>query len=168
MIDTARHFLPLHIIYRVVDSLPFAKLNVLHWHNSDSESFPFQSKSAPRFWNGAYTPSERYTQSDIAAVVEYARDRGIRVMVEFDMPGHAQSWCKGYPEVCPSATCTTPLNPASNITFSLISSLLKNALGAKRLLLESPLGSFRTTFCTLAETKWILLAGLIPLRSLRG
>jgi hexosaminidase len=53
-------------------------------------------------------------------VIEYARERGVRVMVEFDMPGHAGSWCKGYPEVCPSASCTQPLNPASNQTWALI------------------------------------------------
>ena len=59
-------------------------------------------------------------QADIADVIEYARERGVRVMVEFDMPGHAGSWCKGYPEVCPSASCTQPLNPASNQTWALI------------------------------------------------
>lgn len=146
MIDTARHFLPLHVIYRVIDSLPFAKLNVLHWHNSDSQSFPFQSKSSPRLWNGAFTPAERYTQADIAAVVEYARDRGIRVMVEFDMPGHAQSWCAGYPDVCPSATCTTPLNPASPNTFTLITNLLNECTGGQASTPGKPSGLFPDNF----------------------
>jgi len=146
MIDTSRHFLPLHVIYRAIDSLPYAKLNVLHWHNSDSESFPFQSKSAPKLWQGAYSPAERYTQADIAAVVEYARDRGIRVMVEFDMPGHAQSWCVGYPEVCPSPTCRTPLNPATDTTFQLISNLLNECTGGQASKPGQPSGLFPDNF----------------------
>jgi len=130
MIDTARHYQPLASIRRVIDSLPFAKINVLHWHMVDTQSFPFQSKTHPKLWVGSY-PNQRYTQSDIAAVVEYARLRGVRVIVEFDMPGHAQSWCAGYPEICPSPTCTTPLNVANNYTFDLIEQLLGECTGGK-------------------------------------
>eukprot|EP00493_Phyllostaurus_siculus_P027708 UN28056 len=88
-------------------------MNVLHVHLSDMQSFPFESSTAPNLWKGAHSPEERYTKTDMKELVEYARLRGIRVMVEYDMPGHADSWCIGYPEVCPSATCTTPLNVAS-------------------------------------------------------
>ena len=86
----------------------------------DTQSFPMQSKSSPRLWEGAYSPQERYTQDDVAALVEYARLRGVRVMVEFDMPGHAASWCTGYPAICPTYKCLQPLNVASNATFELI------------------------------------------------
>lgn len=51
-------------------------------------------------------------------------------MIEFDVPGHAASWCNGYPEICPSTTCLQPLNPASNLTFPLITSLLGECTGA--------------------------------------
>jgi hexosaminidase len=61
----------------------------------DDQSFPMQSFAHPNVWRGAFTPNERYTQADIASIVEYARLRGVRVMVEFDVPGHGQSWCKG-------------------------------------------------------------------------
>ena len=54
---------------------------------SDFESFPMQSKTHPLLWKGAYSEVENYTQTDIADVVEYARLRGVRVIVEFDMPG---------------------------------------------------------------------------------
>jgi len=129
MIDTARHFEPVAAIKGIVDSLPYAKLNVLHWHMSDSQSFPLQIKSSPKLWNGAWSSQERYIQGDVEDVVEYARLRGVRVMVEFDMPGHAASWCTGYPEICPSTTCNQPLNVANEKTFDVITGLLMEMTG---------------------------------------
>ena len=112
MVDTARHFLPLATLRRAVDSMAYAKLNVLHWHMVDTQSFPFEVAAAPELWTeGAFSAGERYLQEDVSALVEYARARGIRVVVEFDVPGHAASWCKGRPDVCPaSPTCLEPLN----------------------------------------------------------
>ena len=98
MIDTARHFQPVSSLLGIVDSLAYAKLNVLHWHMSDTQSFPFQSLTHPKLWAGAFSPQERYSQLDARAVVEYARMRGVRVIVEFDQPGHAGSWCTGRPK----------------------------------------------------------------------
>ena len=82
MLDTARHFETLTAIKRIIESLSFAKINVFHWHMSDDQSFPMQSKSSPKLWEGAYSKQQRYTQSDIAEVVEFARLRGVRVMIE--------------------------------------------------------------------------------------
>jgi len=90
-----------------------------------------ESKTYPKLWLGSYSPEERYTQADIREIVEYARLRGIRVMPEFDMPGHAGSWCAGYPDICPSPTCTQPLNPANTETFTLITKLLSEVTGGK-------------------------------------
>eukprot|EP01084_Bolivina_argentea_P020345 37837_1 len=124
MIDTSRHYLSVAAIKNLIDSLAYAKFNVLHWHVTDSPSFPIESKLFPNLWNGAYSNYERFTQSDVAAIVKYAKYRGIRVMPEFDIPGHAQSWCKGYPEICPSPSCTTPLNPAANMTWELLNGFI--------------------------------------------
>nr|AOW41676.1 glycoside hydrolase 20 [Lagenidium giganteum] len=129
LIDTSRHFLAIPTILRALDSMAFAKLNVLHWHLSDEESFPLQSFSHPNLWNSAYSPVERYTQNELAFVVEYARVRGIRVMFELDVPGHAASWCVGEPSVCPSTTCRTPLNVANNYTFQVIQDVLEEVTG---------------------------------------
>eukprot|EP00041_Stephanoeca_diplocostata_P015802 m.303241 g.303241 ORF g.303241 m.303241 type:complete len:536 (+) comp20161_c0_seq1:90-1697(+) len=131
MIDTARHFETIASIKKMIDSLPYAKLNVLHWHMSDTQSYPLQVKSYPKLWNAAYSDVERYIQEDVADVVEYARLRGVRVMVEFDMPGHAGSWCTGYPEICPSTTCLQPLNVANNQTFAVIEALLMECTGGR-------------------------------------
>eukprot|EP00656_Telonema_subtile_P016112 TRINITY_DN1849_c0_g1_i1.p1 TRINITY_DN1849_c0_g1~~TRINITY_DN1849_c0_g1_i1.p1 ORF type:complete len:519 (+),score=106.62 TRINITY_DN1849_c0_g1_i1:215-1771(+) len=146
MMDSARHFETLASIRHVIDSLPYAKLNVLHWHMVDSQSFPFQSKAYPKLWAGAYSEVEKFTQADIATIVEYARMRGVRVIVEFDMPGHAGSWCVGYPEICPSPTCTQPLNVANNFTFTLIDGLLGDCTGRKASTKGSPSGLFPDDF----------------------
>eukprot|EP00939_MAST-03C_sp_MAST-3C-sp1_P002177 g2177.t1 len=131
MIDSARHFETLAAIRSIIDSLPYAKMNTLHWHMVDTQSFPFESKTYPSLWKGAWSENERYTQDDIAAVVEYARVRGVRTYVEFDVPGHAASWCTGYPEICPSATCQQPLNVANNKTFDVIDAILEECTGGK-------------------------------------
>merc|ERR1719201_2978956 len=142
MIDSARHFETLAALRGIIDSLVYAKLNVLHWHMSDSQSFPLQVKSHPLLWKGAWSNEEKYTQLDVASIVEYARLRGVRVMVEFDMPGHAGSWCAGYPEVCPSVGCPQPLNVASNATFELITDLLMEMTGGKTSTSGHPSGLF--------------------------
>lgn len=125
LIDSSRHFLPLRRITRILDSMAFVKLNVLHWHMSDDESFPLQVHSHPSLWNGSYSMQERYLQRDVQFVVEYARKRGIRVMLELDGPGHASSWCVGEPSVCPMVpSCLTPLNVANSYTFEVIQDIL--------------------------------------------
>jgi len=90
-----------------------------------------QSSAAPNLWEGSYSEEQRYTTQDMLDVVEYGRQRGVRVMLEFDMPGHADSWCVGYPQVCPSPStgCTSPLDPSNNYTFNLIQNMLNEMTG---------------------------------------
>ncbi|KAL6516758.1 hypothetical protein OROHE_018046 [Orobanche hederae] len=92
LIDTSRHFQPLPVIKKVIDSMTYAKLNVLHWHIVDSQSFPLEIPSYPKLWDAAYSVYERYTFADAAEIVSYAKRRGINVLAEIDVPGHAQSW----------------------------------------------------------------------------
>ena len=126
LMDTCRHFQPLPVLKQLIDSMSYAKMNVLHWHLVDTQAFPAEIPMVPNLWNGAYSNEERYSRYDMMEIVEYARLRGVRVIPEFDMPGHAASWCVGYPEICPSATCTQPLNPASNMTLEVIENLIKD------------------------------------------
>eukprot|EP00490_Sorites_sp_Unknown_P029485 CAMPEP_0114660652 /NCGR_PEP_ID=MMETSP0191-20121206/20561_1 /TAXON_ID=126664 /ORGANISM="Sorites sp." /LENGTH=211 /DNA_ID=CAMNT_0001890087 /DNA_START=695 /DNA_END=1327 /DNA_ORIENTATION=- len=123
----------------VLASMEFAKFNVLHWHIVDTQSFPFESKAYPLFNNGAYDAYQRYSQNDMKDIVAFAQERGIRVVPEFDIPGHTMSWCVGYPEICPNKTCNSPdgnndspdgiLNPATNMTYDIIEGLFKEASG---------------------------------------
>jgi hexosaminidase len=130
LIDTARHFEPIGTLKRLLDSMAYAKFNTLHWHIVDTQSFPFESRIYPLLWNGAFSMEERYTQEDMAGIVEYARQRGIRVVVEFDLPGHADSWCTGYPNLCPTPTCTTVIDPTEEMIFDVAAGLLGEVTGA--------------------------------------
>jgi hexosaminidase len=89
--STCRHFLPLQTIYTIIDSITMAKMNVLHWHIVDWQSWPLESEAYPALWDAAWSSTEKYTFEDVASVVEYARQRGVRVVPEFDTPGHAGS-----------------------------------------------------------------------------
>eukprot|EP00911_Craspedida_sp_UC1_P000889 UC1_evm1s677 len=133
LVDSARHFEPVKTLKAVIDSLTYAKINVVHWHIVDQQSFPFDAPSLPKLAQaGAFSPQERFTAMDISEVVEYARARGVRVMPEIDTPGHAASWCKGHPEICPSPTCPEPLNPATEATFDLLAKLFGDITGGAR------------------------------------
>ena len=98
LLDVARHWMPVEVVKRNLDAMAAVKLNVFHWHLSDDQGFRVESKRFPRLQelgsDGLY-----YTQAEIRDVVEYARDRGIRVLPEFDMPGHTTSWLVGYPDL---------------------------------------------------------------------
>ncbi|PIN07941.1 Beta-N-acetylhexosaminidase [Handroanthus impetiginosus] len=124
LIDTSRHYLPIEIIKQVIESMSYAKLNVLHWHIIDEESFPLEVPTYPKLWKGSYTKWERYTTDDASEIVNFAKMRGINVMAEVDVPGHAESWGKGYPDVWPSPSCREPLDVSKNFTFDLISGIL--------------------------------------------
>jgi hexosaminidase len=98
LIDVGRHFIPVNVLERNIDGMAAVKLNVLHLHLSDDEGFRVEIKRFPKLHemgsDGLY-----YTQADIKTLVDYARDRGIRVVPEFDMPAHSRSWFVGYPEL---------------------------------------------------------------------
>eukprot|EP01084_Bolivina_argentea_P194217 333193_1 len=128
MIDTARHFQSVQSLKNILDSMSYSKFNVMHWHMTDYQSFPLESLIYPYLWNGSYSMHERYVQNDIIEIVNYAKYLGIRIIAEFDVPGHATSWCIGYPFLCPTpsaanAYCNSPMNPM-NETWPLLSGFI--------------------------------------------
>ncbi|MGB6973067.1 MAG: family 20 glycosylhydrolase [Terracidiphilus sp.] len=98
MIDCGRHFEPVPVLLRTLDAMEAVKLNVLHLHLSEDQGFRVESKRFPML-TGMGSDGLYYTQEQIREVVAYAHARGIRVVPEFDMPGHSTSWFVGYPEL---------------------------------------------------------------------
>jgi len=98
MIDVSRHFIPLDVLKRNLDGMAAVKLNVFHWHLSDNQGFRVESKKFPKLQEMG-SDRQYYTQDDVRDLIAYARDRGIRVVPEFDMPGHSTAWFVGYPEL---------------------------------------------------------------------
>ncbi len=98
MIDTGRHFMPVEVIKRNLDGMAAVKMNVFHWHLSENQGFRVESKRFPKLQEMG-SDGLFYTQEQVRDVITYARDRGIRVIPEFDMPGHSTAWFVGYPDL---------------------------------------------------------------------
>ena len=98
LIDVSRHFEPVDVIKRNLDAMAAVKMNVFHWHLTDDHGFRVESKSLPKL-HQLGSDGDYYTVDQINDIVKYAEDRGIRVVPEFDLPGHATSWFVGYPEL---------------------------------------------------------------------
>lgn len=98
LIDVGRHYEPMAVLKRNLDAMAAVKLNVLHWHLSEDQGFRIESKKFPKL-TGLGSDGLFYTQDEAREIIAYARERGIRVVPEFDMPGHSTSWLVGYPEL---------------------------------------------------------------------
>ena len=98
LIDSSRHFQTVEQIKRELDGMAAVKLNVFHWHLTENQGFRIESRKYPKLHlmgsDGLY-----YTQEQAHEVIMYARARGIRVIPEFDMPGHTTAWFVGHPEM---------------------------------------------------------------------
>jgi len=127
MLDVCRHWMPVEVVKRNLDAMAAVKLNILHWHLSEDEAFRVESKRYPRLQQMGSGGGEYYTQEQIRDVVAYARDRGIRVVPEFDMPGHTGAWFPGYPELASSpgpfvfgARSASVMDPSRESTYEFL------------------------------------------------
>ncbi|MFC5741631.1 family 20 glycosylhydrolase [Dyella tabacisoli] len=107
MLDVGRHFYPVPFIKQQIDLLSYYKLNTFRWHLTEDQGWRIEIKQYPKLTDvGAWrteADSSRYggfyTQEQIRDVVEYARLRGVMVIPEIEMPGHASAALAAYPEL---------------------------------------------------------------------
>lgn len=128
MLDTARHFLAIDTIKRQVDAMERVKLNVLHLHLSDDQGFRVESRRFPRLTEAAN--GDFYTQAQIRDLVAYAADRGVRIIPEFDVPGHSKAIIAAYPGLGIEGKknalglADAAINPASPQTYRFLTGLI--------------------------------------------
>lgn len=135
MIDVSRHFQPIHVIKRNLRAMASVKLNVFHWHLTDDQGFRVESKVYPKLQeiaaDGLY-----YTQEQIKDVVNYATKLGVRVVPEFDVPGHASAILAAYPQLGSkdnyeygverfSGVFDPTLNPSKEVTYLFLETLFR-------------------------------------------
>jgi hexosaminidase len=133
MIDAARHFQPVGVLKRNLDAMASVKLNVFHWHLTDDQGFRVESKVYPKLQEKA-SDGLFYSQEQIKDIVQYASNLGIRVVPEFDVPGHASAILTAYPNLGSkrdkkyaierfSGVFDPTLNPSKEITYTFLENL---------------------------------------------
>lgn len=145
LLDTARNFFPVPQLLRTIDAMAACKLNTFHWHATDSQAFPLALASVPELAaHGAYGEGAVYSRADVRAVVQHARRRGVRVLLEVDAPAHvgrAWSWgpraSLGHLALCVEAEpwaayCGEPpcgqLNPRNPHVYRLLEDVYREIL----------------------------------------
>ncbi|KAJ8715997.1 hypothetical protein PYW08_013282 [Mythimna loreyi] len=147
LLDTSRHFIPMKDVLRTIDGMAANKMNVFHWHVTDTHSFPLESTRVPQFTRyGAYSAQEIYSAEEVRKLITYAQVRGVRVVIEIDSPAHAGNGWQWGPEynlgdlaVCVNQwpwrhLCVQPpcgqLNPANQAVYRVLGDLYRDIVDA--------------------------------------
>ncbi|KAK3847671.1 MAG: glycosyl hydrolase family 20 protein [Linnemannia gamsii] len=137
LLDTSRNYVSVPDIIQTLDAMSVVKMNVFHWHVLDQQTYPLVSKAFPNLTaKGAQNPEKIYSPQDVAAIIQHGAERGIRVLPEFDSPGHAASWGRAYPNltVCldalPHSTFAAEppagqLDPLEPFVYTVLDTLVK-------------------------------------------
>jgi len=142
LLDTSRNFFSVNSILALITAMSYNKMNTLHWHITDTQSFPIEIPSVPELHKyGAYSSERIYTHEDVRKIVNYGLIHGVRILPEFDQPAHAgEGWqwgpAKGYGNltVCVRKEpwqqyCVEPpcgqLNPANQRIYEVLGKIYK-------------------------------------------
>ncbi|RMG25933.1 MAG: hypothetical protein D6730_10000 [Bacteroidetes bacterium] len=133
MLDVVRHWMPKEVVLRTLDGMAAVKMNVLHLHLTDDQGFRLECRTFPKL-HQVGASGQYYSQADMREIIEYAADRGIRILPEFDMPGHTGSWLAAYPGLAGSpgphkivrtyGMVTAAMNPARDSTYEFLRTFL--------------------------------------------
>ncbi|KAF9408589.1 hypothetical protein BGZ94_002256 [Podila epigama] len=141
LLDTSRHYIPVEDILRTLEAMSTVKLNVFHWHVLDQQSYGLVSKRFPELTaKGSETPDRVYSVEAVARIIGFGEERGIRVVPEFDAPGHTASWGRAFPNitVCQDAlphskyAAEPPagqLDPLEPFTYKVLEGLIEEWAG---------------------------------------
>ncbi len=138
LLDVCRHWLPIEVVKRNIDAMAAVKMNVLHLHLTEDQGFRVESKVFPKL-HLLGSDGDFFTQEEIKEIIKYAGARGIRVVPEFDIPGHTTSWFVGYPELAsapgPYEIARKPgvhdptIDPTKESTYKFLQSFLTEMAG---------------------------------------
>ncbi|XP_031835278.2 beta-hexosaminidase 1 isoform X1 [Nomia melanderi] len=141
LLDTSRNYFDKSAILRTIDGMAMSKLNTFHWHIIDSHSFPYVSRTWPKFSKfGSYTATKIYNEEDIKEIIAYGLIRGVRVLPEFDAPAHVGEgwqWVEDDAVVCFKAEpwrkyCVEPpcgqLNPTSEKVYEILEGIYRDMI----------------------------------------
>jgi hexosaminidase len=138
MVDCGRHFEPMAVLERTLDGMAAVKLNVFHWHLTEDQGFRMQSLVYPAL-TAKGSDGLFYTQQEARELVAYARARGIRVVPEFEMPGHSAAWLVAYPDLASGTRpdgirhefgiSDTAIDPTREATYVFIDRFLTEMAG---------------------------------------
>ena len=112
MLDAARHFMPVEDVCRIIEAAALSGMNRMHWHLTDDQGWRLEIKKYPRLteigsvrgdsYFGEVSETENncgfYTQEEVRQVVAFARERGVEIVPEIEVPGHASAMLAAYPE----------------------------------------------------------------------
>ena len=136
MMDLSRHYYAVDAIAHTMDAMVASKLNVLHLHLTDDQSIPIFSPSFPNLTALAsfrvHGVPQIYSKSDIQYLLNYATQRGILIIPEFDMPAHSSAWGAAFPTDMVTGQGCSPvpfthgdtLDPSSESMFEHIDTFL--------------------------------------------
>ena len=125
LIDSGHRFVPIAALKRNLDGMEAVKLNVFHWRFADDQGFHIESRKFPLLQEkgsgGFY-----YSQDEVRDIIAYARDRGIRVVPEFDMPCHTRSWFSGYPDLAggQDPSQSSAMDPTRQSTYEFLAGFI--------------------------------------------
>ena len=134
LLDAGRHYFPIFWIKRLLDRLHDLNYNLLHFRLTDDQTFNVLLKSHPELaYPTAVNNPDRlvYSVQELKELAAYAQERGIRIMPEVNLPGHAGAWAGGRPDLvvhCPKFLCNKGYGAALNVTHPDLPDMLSNIL----------------------------------------
>jgi len=133
LLDAGRHYFPIEWIKKLIDRLSDMNYNLIHFRLTDDQTFNVLLKSRPdlAYPSGVDNPGKAvYSVDELKDLTAYAKERGIRIMPEVNVPGHAGAWA-GIPDMivhCPNFICQRGYGIPLNVTHHALDAILTDII----------------------------------------